>query len=79
MDRGYTRLLNMYYSSEHNDKYLIRLQNKDFKKQIDNMKGNDEIKYKMFDLLEQKIEKYLVPIKKDRHYPRNHYHKKNIQ
>ena len=25
---------------------------------------------RMFDLLEQKIEKYLIPIKKDRHYPR---------
>ena len=25
----------------------------------------------MFDLLEQKIEKYIIPIKKDRHYPRN--------
>lgn len=26
---------------------------------------------RMFELLEQKIEKYLIPIKKDRHYPRN--------
>lgn len=43
MDRGYTGLPDMYYSSEHNDKYLIRLQNKDFKKQIDKMKNNDEI------------------------------------
>ena len=25
----------------------------------------------MLDLLEQKIEKYIIPIKKDRHYPRN--------
>ena len=25
----------------------------------------------MFNLLEQKIEKYLIPVKKDRHYPRN--------
>ena len=25
----------------------------------------------MFDLLEQKIEKYIIPVKKDRHYPRN--------
>ncbi len=26
---------------------------------------------RMFELLEKKIEKYLIPIKKDRHYPRN--------
>ena len=43
MDRGYTSLPDMYYSNENNDKYLIRLQNKDFKKQIDKMKSNDEI------------------------------------
>lgn len=43
MDRGYTSLPDMYYSNENNDKYLIRLQNKDFKKQIDKMKCNDEI------------------------------------
>ena len=36
------------------------------------LETNDEIKDKMFDLLEQKIEKYLVPIKKNRHYTRNH-------
>lgn len=35
------------------------------------LESNDGIRDKMFDLLEQKIEKYLVPIKKDRHYPRN--------
>ena len=29
------------------------------------LETNDGIKDKMFDLLEQKIEKYLVPIKKD--------------
>ena len=29
----------------------------------------------MFELLEQKIEKYLIPIKKDRHYSRNKYKK----
>ena len=29
----------------------------------------------MYELLEQKIEKYLIPIKKDRHYPRNKYKK----
>ena len=43
MDRGYTSLPDMYYSAEHNDKYLIRLQSKDFKKQIAEMKSNDEI------------------------------------
>ena len=32
MDRGYISLPDMYYSTENNDKYLIRLQNKDFKK-----------------------------------------------
>lgn len=36
------------------------------------LETNDGIKDRMLDLLEQKIEKYLVPIKKDRHYPRNH-------
>ena len=43
MDRGYTSLADMYCSNENNDKYLIRLHNKDFKKQIDKMKCNDEI------------------------------------
>ncbi len=43
MDRGYTSLPDMYYSNENNDKFLIRLQNKDFKNQIDKMKSNDEI------------------------------------
>lgn len=43
MDRGYNVLPDMYYSAEHNDKYLIRLHNKDFKKQIEKMKSNDEI------------------------------------
>lgn len=43
MDRGYTSLPDMYYSAEHNDKYLIRLQSKDFKKQIAEMRSNDEI------------------------------------
>lgn len=32
---------------------------------------------RMFELLEQKIEKYLIPIKKDRHYPRNKNKKKD--
>lgn len=43
MDRGYNGLPDIYYSAEHNDKYLIRLKNKDFKKQIDKMKSDDEI------------------------------------
>lgn len=42
MDRGYTSLPDMYYSNKNDDKYLIRLQNKDFKNQIDKMKSNDE-------------------------------------
>ena len=42
MDRGYTSVPDMYYSTENNDKYLIRLRNKDFKKQIDKMESNDE-------------------------------------
>ena len=29
----------------------------------------------MFELLEEKIEKYLIPVKKGRHYPRNRYKK----
>lgn len=43
MDRGYTSLPDMYYSNKKNDKYLIRLQNKDFKNQIEKMESNDEI------------------------------------
>lgn len=34
-----------------------------------------EIKNNLFDLLEQKIEKYKIPIKKNRHYPRKKYKK----
>ena len=36
------------------------------------LEPNDKQRDKLFELLEQKIEKYLIPIKKDRHYPRNH-------
>lgn len=35
------------------------------------LEDNNDIQNKMFELLERKIEKYLIPIKKDRHYPRN--------
>ena len=34
------------------------------------LEEDNEIQNKMFELLEQKIEKYLIPVKKDRHYPR---------
>lgn len=33
----------MYYSNKSDDKYVVRLRSKDFKKQILNMKSNDEI------------------------------------
>ena len=36
------------------------------------LEPNDKQRDKLFELLEQKIEKYLIPIKKDRHYIRNH-------
>ena len=36
------------------------------------LEPNDKQRDKLFELLEQKIEKYLISIKKDRHYPRNH-------
>lgn len=43
MDRGYGSLVDMYYSNKSNDKYVVRLKKNDFKKQIQNMKSNDEI------------------------------------
>lgn len=43
MDRGYTSLPDMYYAEANNDKFIVRLQNKDFIKQIEQMKSNDEI------------------------------------
>lgn len=43
MDRGYSSLVDMYYSNKSNDKYVVRLKKNDFKKQIQNMKSNDEI------------------------------------
>ena len=39
------------------------------------LEENIDKQNRMFELLEQKIEKYLIPIKKDRHYPRNKYKK----
>lgn len=36
------------------------------------LEPDEKLRNRMFELLEQKIEKYLIPIKKDRHYPRNH-------
>lgn len=43
MDRGYTSLPDMYYSIKNNDKFVVRLQAKDFIKQISKMQNNDEI------------------------------------
>lgn len=39
------------------------------------LEENTDKQNQMFQLLEQKIEKYLIPIKKGRHYPRNKYKK----
>ena len=33
----------MFYSNKNDDKYVVRLKKSDFKKQIQNMKSNDEI------------------------------------
>ena len=43
MDKGYTSLPDMYYSIKNNDKFVVRLQAKDFIKQISKMQKNDEI------------------------------------
>ena len=43
MDRGYTSLPDMYYSIKNNDKFVVRLQAKDFIKQISKMQNKDEI------------------------------------
>ena len=43
MDRGYSSIVDMFYSNKNNDKYVVRLKKSDFKKQIQNMKINDEI------------------------------------
>lgn len=42
-DRGYTSLKDIYYSNINNDKFVVRLRKTDFKKQVSNMKSNDEI------------------------------------
>ena len=42
-DRGYTSLKDIYYSNINNDKFVVRLKKSDFRKQITNMKSNDEI------------------------------------
>ena len=39
------------------------------------LEENIDKQNRMFELLEQKIEKYLIPIKKGRHYSRNKYKK----
>ena len=43
MDRGYSSIADMFYSNKNDDKYVVRLKKSDFKKQIQNMKSNDEI------------------------------------
>lgn len=43
MDRGYSSIVDMFYSNKNDDKYVVRLKKSDFKKQIQNMKSNDEI------------------------------------
>lgn len=43
MDRGYASIVDMYYSNKTDDKYVVRLKKSDFKKQIKNMKSNDEV------------------------------------
>lgn len=43
MDRGYSSIVDMYYSNKSNDKYVVRLKKSDFKKEIKNMQSNDEI------------------------------------
>ena len=42
MDRGYTSLPDMYYGIKNDDKFVVRLRNKDFNKQTAKMKSNDE-------------------------------------
>lgn len=42
-DRGYTSLKDIYYSNINNDKFVVRLKKTDFKKEVSNMKSNDEI------------------------------------
>ena len=42
-DRGYSSIVDIYYSLKTNDKFVYRLKKSDFKKYIQNMKTNDEI------------------------------------
>ena len=42
-DRGYSGIVDMYYSLKTDDKFVYRLKKSDFKKYIQNMKTNDEI------------------------------------
>ena len=42
MDRGYPSLPDMYLGIKNDDKFVVRLRNKDFNKQIEKMKSNDE-------------------------------------
>ena len=42
-DRGYSGIVDIYYSLKSDDKFVYRLKKSDFKKYIQNMKTNDEI------------------------------------
>ena len=42
-DRGYVSLKDFYYSNLSNDKFIVRLKKQDYKKEISNMKSDDEI------------------------------------
>ncbi len=42
-DRGYVSLKDIYYSNKNNDKFVVRLKKSDFKKQVNEMKTNDEM------------------------------------
>lgn len=42
-DRGYVSLKDIYYSNIENDKFVVRLKKSDFKKQVQEMKSDDEI------------------------------------
>ena len=42
-DRGYSGIVDIYYSLKNDDKFVYRLKKSDFKKYIQNMKTNDEI------------------------------------
>ena len=42
MDRGYISLPDMYYGIKNDDKFVVRLRNKDFNSQTAKMKSNDE-------------------------------------